>query len=144
MKSKKVIIAAVIFIMVCFIAVFCYSLHENQTVIDGRFEAHYGELVRNMHMAELNTDEYSIAKYDTENTIHGAFITELFPYTSYSGNGELYDIVINLDRGTGYDAVQKIAMSDELEEKLFMTQENFKSEEAAREAMKILADAISY
>ena len=144
MKSKNIIFAAVVFILVCFIAGFCYSLHANQTVIDGRFDAHYGELVRNIHMAKLNTDEDSIAKYDTENTIHGAFITELFPYTSYSGNHELYNIVINLDLGTGYDAVQKIAMSDALEEKLFMVQEDFKSEEIAREAMEMLADAITY
>lgn len=148
MKYKNIMIGICISIILI-LGGTCLKMYFNkrdmQGKIDDSFHYNYNALILNMwNMTEIAYDESHLAKLNVENTRHGALLTTLLPYTSYSRNYYLDEVVGYLDQASGNDAFIEMPVNRELYQKLMELNGNFRSVELAENVNNILAEIVNY
>jgi len=118
-------------------------LQEN---IDRTFAASYHELTLNLINETVDDiSEAAVHRYKTENTKHSYNLSHLYQYTSFrkNNNPDLSYIITVLSQSSGYNAVTKLDMNEELYHSIkFVPDDYFNNEEILKKAKKALEEAI--
>lgn len=149
MKKSKIIISILIVLLIVLFIGFIKVKSERdwlQKNIDQTFASSYHELTLNLINETVdNISEAAIHKYKTENTKHSYNLTQLYQYTSFrkNGNPDLNYIIAVLAQSSGYNAVTKLDMDEELYHSIkFVPNDRFNNAEILREAKKALEKAL--
>lgn len=128
MKKVIVILFIIIFCLIGMCTKFAHEKTDIQNKIDGMFNYNYQSLIQNMwNMAEHEYDESYLSILNTDNTKYGAILSQLFQYTSYSGNYEVGNIIQILDQSSGNDSFLSLIIDRELYDKLKELNNQFNS-----------------
>lgn len=149
MKKSKIIISILIVLLIVLFIGFIKVKSERdwlQKNIDQTFASSYHELTLNLINETVdNISEAAIHKYKTENTKHSYNLTQLYQYTSFrkNGNPDLNYIIAVLAQSSGYNAVTKLDMDEELYHSIkFVPNESFNNEEILSKAKIALKEAL--
>ena len=149
MKKSKIIISILIVLLIVLFIGFIKVKSERdwlQKNIDQTFASSYHELTLNLINETVdNISEAAIHKYKTENTKHSYNLTQLYQYTSFrkNGNPDLNYIIAVLAQSSGYNAVTKLDMDEELYHSIkFVPNESFNNEEILSKANIALNEAL--
>lgn len=149
MKKSKIIISILIVLLIVLFIGFIKVKSERdwlQKNIDQTFASSYHELTLNLINETVdNISEAAIHKYKTENTKHSYNLTQLYQYTSFrkNGNPDLNYIIAVLAQSSGYNAVTKLDMDEELYHSIKnVPNDRFNNAEILREAKKALEKAL--
>ena len=149
MKKSKIIISILIVLLIVLFIGFIKVKSERdwlQKNIDQTFASSYHELTLNLINETVdNISEAAIHKYKTENTKHSYNLTQLYQYTSFrkNGNPDLNYIIAVLAQSSGYNAVTKQDMDEELYHSIkFVPNESFNNEEILSKAKIALEEAL--
>ena len=149
MKKSKIIISILIVLLIVLFIGFIKVKSERdwlQKNIDQTFASSYHELTLNLINETVdNISEAAIHKYKTENTKHSYNLTQLYQYTSFrkNGNPDLNYIIAVLAQSSGYNAVTKLDMDEELYHSIkFVPNESFNNEEILSKAKIALEEAL--
>ena len=149
MKKSKIIISILIVLLIVLFIGFIKVKSERdwlQKNIDQTFASSYHELTLNLINETVdNISEAAIHKYKTENTKHSYNLTQLYQYTSFrkNGNPDLNYIIAVLAQSSGYNAVTKLDMDEELYHSIkFVPNERFNNEEILSKAKIALEEAL--
>ena len=149
MKKSKIIISILIVLLIVLFIGFIKVKSERdwlQKNIDQTFASSYHELTLNLINETVdNISEAAIHKYKTENTKHSYNLTQLYQYTSFrkNGNQDLNYIIAVLAQSSGYNAVTKLDMDEELYHSIkFVPNESFNNEEILSKAKIALKEAL--
>lgn len=149
MKKSKIFISILLILLVITSAGFIKVKSERdwlQKNIDRTFTASYHELALNLINETVdNISETAIHKYKTENTKHSYNLTQLYQYTSFrkNGNPDLNYIIAVLAQSSGYNAVTKLDMDEELYHSIkFVPNDSFNNEEILSKAKRALEKAL--
>ena len=117
-----------------------------QRNIDQTFASSYHELTLNLLNETVdNISEEAIHKYKTENTKHSYNLLHLFQYSTYSknNNADLNYIIGILSQSSGYGAITKLNMDEELYHNIkFVPNDRFNNEKILSKAKKALEKAL--
>ena len=147
-KSKIIISILIVLLIVLFIGFIKVKSERDwlQKNIDQTFASSYHELTLNLINETVdNISEAAIHKYKTENTKHSYNLTQLYQYTSFrkNGNPDLNYIIAVLAQSSGYNAVTKLDMDEELYHSIkFVPNESFNNEEILSKAKIALEEAL--
>lgn len=147
MKYKNIILGSCIAIILILSGI-CLKMYFNkrdmQSKIDDSFHYNYNALILNMwNMTEIAYDESQLDKLNVENTRCGALLSTLLPYTSYSRNYYLDEVVGYLDQASGHDAFMEMPVNRELYQKLMELNGNFRSVELAENVNNRMAEIVN-
>ena len=149
MKKSKIIISILIVLLIVLFIGFIKVKSERdwlQKNIDQTFASSYHELTLNLINETVdNISEAAIHKYKTENTKHSYNLPQLYQYTSFrkNGNPDLNYIIAVLAQSSGYNAVTKLDMDEELYHSIkFVPNESFNNEEILSKAKIALEEAL--
>ena len=149
MKKSKIIISILIVLLIVLFIGFIKVKSERdwlQKNTDQTFASSYHELTLNLINETVdNISEAAIHKYKTENTKHSYNLTQLYQYTSFrkNGNPDLNYIIAVLAQSSGYNAVTKLDMDEELYHSIkFVPNESFNNEEILSKAKIALEEAL--
>ena len=149
MKKSKIIISILVVLLIVLFIGFIKVKSERdwlQKNIDQTFASSYHELTLNLINETVdNISEAAIHKYKTENTKHSYNLTQLYQYTSFrkNGNPDLNYIIAVLAQSSGYNAVTKLDMDEELYHSIkFVPNESFNNEEILSKAKIALEEAL--
>ena len=148
---KKSKIVTIILASICAIVLIVNYINlKNEKVwmqnnIDQTFLLNYSMMVSDLMTIHLNPDmtEEEFRFYNTSITKTGNTAHEIFSLTSHKDNNKLSSIVGMIEQATGYDAINSINMSEELNKKLIDIQMyHFTDEEAIEEAYELVKKSI--
>lgn len=148
---KKSKIVAIILASICAIVLIVNYINLKnekawmQNNIDQTFLLNYSMMVSDLMTIHLNPDmsDEGIRLYNTRITKTGNMAHEIFSLTSHKNNGKLSSIVGMIEQATGYDAINTINMSEELNKKLIDIQMyHFSDEEAIEEAYELVKKSV--
>ena len=150
MRKKSKIIAIILVSICAIVLIVNYINLKNekawmQNNIDQTFLLNYSMMVSDLMTIHLNPDmtEEEFRFYNTRITKTGNTAHEIFSLTSHKDNTKLSSIVDMIEQATGYDAINSINMSEELNKKLIDIQMyHFTDEEAIEEAYELVKKSI--
>ena len=150
MRKKSKIIAIILVSICAIVLIVNYINLKNekawmQNNIDQTFLLNYSMMVSDLMTIHLNPDmtEEEFRFYNTRITKTGNTAHEIFSLTSHKDNNKLSSIVGMIEQATGYDAINSINMSEELNKKLIDIQMyHFTDEEAIEEAYELVKKSI--
>jgi len=150
MRKSKIFIPILLLLLVIISVGFIKVKSERdwlQKNIDQTFASSYHELTLNLLNETVdNIGEAAIHKYKTENTKHSYNLLHLFQYSSYSKNrnADLNYIIGILSHSSGYGAITKINMDEELYHSIKnVPNDGFNNAEILREAKEALKKALA-
>lgn len=149
MRNSKIFISILLTLLVIMSAGFIKVKSQRdwlQKNIDQTFTTSYHELTLNLINETVdNISETAIHRYKTENTKHSYNLSHLYQYTSFrkNNNPELDYIITVLSQSSGYNAVIKLDMDNELYQNIkFVPNDRFNNEEILKRAKLALKDAL--
>ena len=149
MRKSKIFISILLLLLVIISVGFIKVKLERdwlQKNIDQTFTTSYHELTLNLINETVdNISETAIHRYKTENTKHSYNLSHLYQYTSFrkNNNPELDYIIAVLSQSSGYNAVTKLDMNEELYQNIkFVPNDRFSNEEILSKAKKALEKAL--
>ena len=116
-----------------------------QNNIDQIFQYNFSQMISDLTTIHMNPDmsDEGIRLYNTRITKTGNMAHDIFSLTSYKDNHKLGGIVGMIEQATGYDAINSINMSEELNKKLIDIQMyHFSDEEAIEEAYELVKKSV--
>ena len=148
---KKSKIIAIILASICAVALIVNYINMKnekdwmQNNIDQIFQYNFSQMISDLTTIHINPDmsDEGIRLYNTRITKTGNMAHEIFSLTSHKNNGKLSSIVGMIEQATGYDAINSINMSEELNKKLIDIQMyHFSDEEAIEEAYDLVKKSV--
>ena len=122
-KSKIVVIILASICAIVLIANYINMKNEKawmQDNIDQIFQYNFSQMISDLTTIHMNPDmsDEGIRLYNTRITKTGNMAHDIFSLTSYKDNHKLGGIVGMIEQATGYDAINSINMSEELDKNL--------------------------
>ena len=150
MRKKSKIIAIILASICAIVLIVNYINLKNekdwmQNNIDQIFQYNFSQMVSDLTTIHMNPDmsDEGIRLYNTRITKTGNMAHDIFSLTSYKDNHKLGGIVGMIEQATGYDAINSINMSEELNKKLIDIQMyHFSDEEAIEEAYDLVKKSV--
>ena len=148
---KKSKIIAIILVAVCVVVLTLnyinlkYEKDWMQKDIDQTFQYNFSQMTSDLMTIHLNPDmsDKDFQFYNARITKTGNTAHEIFSLTSHKDNNKLSSIVGMIEQATGYDAINSINMSEELNKKLIDIQMyHFSDEEAIEEAYELVKKSV--
>ena len=148
---KKSKIVTIILASICAIVLIVNYINlKNEKVwmqnnIDQIFQYNFSQMISDLTTIHMNPDmsDEGIRLYNTRITKTGNMAHDIFSLTSYKDNHKLGGIVGMIEQATGYDAINSINMSEELNKKLIDIQMyHFSDEEAIEEAYDLVKKSV--
>ena len=148
---KKSKIIAIILASICVIVLIVNYINLKnekdwmQNNIDQIFQYNFSQMISDLTTIHMNPDmsDEGIRLYNTRITKTGNTAHEIFSLTSHKDNNKLSSIVGMIEQATGYDAINSINMSEELNKKLIDIQMyHFSDEEAIEEAYELVKKSV--
>lgn len=148
---KKSKIIAIILASICVIVLIVNYINlKNERVwmqnnIDQIFQYNFSQMISDLTTIHMNPDmsDEGIRLYNTRITKTGNMAHDIFSLTSYKDNHKLGGIVGMIEQATGYDAINSINMTEELNKKLIdIHVYHFTDEEAIEEAYELVKKSI--
>lgn len=148
---KKSKIVAIILASICAVALIVNYINMKnekdwmQNNIDQIFQYNFSQMISDLTTIHMNPDmsDEGIRLYNTRITKTGNMAHDIFSLTSYKDNHKLGGIVGMIEQATGYDAINSINMSEELNKKLIDIQMyHFSDEEAIEEAYDLVKKSV--
>ena len=148
---KKSKIVAIILASICAIVLIVNYINLKnekawmQNNIDQIFQYNFSQMISDLTTIHMNPDmsDEGIRLYNTRITKTGNMAHDIFSLTSYKDNHKLGGIVGMIEQATGYDAINSINMSEELNKKLIDIQMyHFSDEEAIEEAYDLVKKSV--
>ena len=148
---KKSKIIAIILASICAVALIVNYINMKnekdwmQNNIDQIFQYNFSQMISDLTTIHMNPDmsDEGIRLYNTRITKTGNMAHDIFSLTSYKDNHKLGGIVGMIEQATGYDAINSINMSEELNKKLIDIQMyHFSDEEAIEEAYDLVKKSV--
>ena len=148
---KKSKIVAIILASICAVALIVNYINMKnekdwmQNNIDQIFQYNFSQMISDLTTIHINPDmsDEGIRLYNTRITKTGNMAHDIFSLTSYKDNHKLGGIVGMIEQATGYDAINSINMSEELNKKLIDIQMyHFSDEEAIEEAYDLVKKSV--
>ena len=125
MWKKSKIIAIILASIFAIVLIVNYINLKNekdwmQNNIDQIFQYNFSQMVSDLTTIHMNPDmsDEGIRLYNTRITKTGNMAHDIFSLTSYKDNHKLGGIVGMIEQATGYDAINSINMSEELDKNL--------------------------
>ena len=123
---KKSKIIAIILASICAIVLIVNYINLKnekdwmQNNIDQIFQYNFSQMISDLTTIHMNPDmsDEGIRLYNTRITKTGNMAHDIFSLTSYKDNHKLGGIVGMIEQATGYDAINSINMSEELDKNL--------------------------
>lgn len=123
---KKSKIVAMILASICAIVLIVNYINLKnekdwmQNNIDQIFQYNFSQMISDLTTIHMNPDmsDEGIRLYNTRITKTGNMAHDIFSLTSYKDNHKLGGIVGMIEQATGYDAINSINMSEELDKNL--------------------------
>lgn len=149
MKKSKIIISILIVLLIVLFIGFIQVKSDRdwlQKNIDQTFANSYHELTLNLlNETVAGISEDAIHRYKTENTKHSYNLLHLFQFSSYNKNhnADLNYIIGILSQSSGYGAITKINMDEELYHSIKnVPNDGFNNAQILREAKEALEKAL--
>lgn len=148
---KKSKIVAIILASICVVVLIVNYINMKnekdwmQNNIDQIFQYNFSQMISDLTTIHMNPDmsDEGIRLYNTRITKTGNMAHDIFSLTSYKDNHKLGGIVGMIEQATGYDAINSINMSEELNKKLIDIQMyHFSDEEAIEEAYDLVKKSV--
>lgn len=148
---KKSKIIAIILVAVCVVVLTLNYINLKnekdwmQNNIDQIFQYNFSQMISDLTTIHMNPDmsDEGIRLYNTRITKTGNMAHDIFSLTSYKDNHKLGGIVGMIEQATGYDAINSINMSEELNKKLIDIQMyHFSDEETIEEAYELVKKSV--
>lgn len=125
MRKKSKIIAIILASICAIVLIVNYINLKNekdwmQNNIDQIFQYNFSQMISDLTTIHMNPDmsDEGIRLYNTRITKTGNMAHDIFSLTSYKDNHKLGGIVGMIEQATGYDAINSINMSEELDKNL--------------------------
>ena len=116
-----------------------------QNNIDQIFQYNFSQMVSDLTTIHMNPDisDEGIRLYNTRITKTGNMAHDIFSLTSYKDNHKLGGIVGMIEQATGYDAINSINMTEELDRKLkAIMQYHFSDEALIEETYELVKKSV--
>ena len=148
---KKSKIIAIILASICAIVLIVNYINLKnekdwmQENIDQIFQYNFSQMTSDLMTIHLNPDmsEENFQSYNARITKTGNMAHDIFSLTSYKDNHKLGGLVGMIEQATGYDAINSINMSEELDRKLkAIMQYHFSDEALIEETYELVKKSI--
>ena len=148
---KKSKIIAIILVAVCVVVLTLNYINLKnekdwmQKDIDQTFQYNFSQMTSDLMTIHLNPDmsDKDFQFYNARITKTGNMAHDIFSLTSYKDNSKLGGLVGMIEQATGYDAINSINMSEELDRKLkAIMQYHFSDEALIEETYELVKKSI--
>lgn len=149
---KKSKIIAIILASICAIVLIVNYINLKnekdwmQENIDQIFQYNFSQMTSDLMTIHLNPDmsEENFQSYNARITKTGNMAHDIFSLTSYKDNSKLGGLVGMIEQATGYDAINSIDMSEELDRKLkAIMQYHFSDEALIEETYELVKKSVT-